>query len=134
MADFWGALRTRILAAPTVSAIVATRVYWNMAPQGAVRPYVVLTTISDPRPGHLQGYDGSRVTRVQCDCFGAKHIEATGLAEAILAACAGNPGVTGGVRFGRIKAEGPRDLSQDIEGIGTIHRASLDLLVEHAPA
>jgi hypothetical protein len=43
------------------------------------------------------------------------------------------PGVFAGVVFGVTKAEGPRDLGEDTSA-GFIHRASVDLLVEHALA
>ena len=84
---------------------------------------------SDPRPEHLNGYDGARQTRVQCDCFAATYGAARQLAEKVITAVA-QPATAGGVVFGRVKAEGPRDLGEDTSS-GFIHRASVDLLVEH---
>lgn len=124
MADMQTALRSRL-----TGGAAGTRVYWNIVPQGAALPYMRLQTISDPRPQHLQGYDSARVTRVQCDCFAATYSAARAMAEAVIAATA-TPGTTNGIHFGRIKAEGPRDLGEDTAQ-GYIHRASLDLLVEH---
>lgn len=108
------------------------RIYPTIVPENAALPYVRYQVASDPRPEHLGGYQSARVTRVQVDCFAAKYSEARSLAEKIIAATA-TPGVTGGIHFGRIKAEGPRDLGEDTAQ-GYIHRASLDLLVEHKPA
>lgn len=129
MADFAIALRARLIADAAVSA-VTTRFHWGIVPQGKSLPYARLQTISDVRPEHLKGYDAARVTRVQVDCFADSYSTARSLAEAVIAATA-TPGVTSGIHFGRIKAEGPRDLGEDVEGVGYVHRASLDLLVEH---
>lgn len=128
MAEYQDALRTRLVSA--VGDLIGQLVHWSVVPQDSPLPYVRLQTISDPRPSHLKGYDGARVTRVQCDCFAASHLEATGLAEAIIAALA-VPDDVDGVRFGFTKAEGPRDLGEDTPQ-GFIHRASVDLLVEHS--
>lgn len=129
MTDFATALRARLVSDAGVAAVCSTRIYWGIAPQGATLPYIRLTTISDVRPEHLQGYDGARVTRIQCDCFAATYADARGLAEKVIAAVA-TPGVHGGVHFGRVKAQGPRDLGEDTAS-GFIHRAAIDLLAEH---
>lgn len=129
MADFASALHSRLTGAAPVSAIVGTKVYWVKVPQNQARPYIRLQTISDTRPQHLQGYDSARVTRVQCDCFAETYAVARDLAEKVIAAVA-TPGTFGGIFFGRIKAEGPRDLGEDV-GTTFVHRTSVDLLVEH---
>ena len=126
MADLQSALRTRVAA-----AIGHSRVYWGIAPQGKPRPYVRMQTVSDPRPQHLQAYHTSRRVRVQVDVFSDSYGEARGKAEAIISALA-EPQVVDGVKFGRIKAEGPRDLGEDVPGVGYIHRASFDLLAEYS--
>lgn len=131
MADFATALRARLIADADVAAIT-TRIYWGIIPQNAALPYVRLNTISDPRPEHLQGYQSSRQTRVQADCFATSYGTARALAEEIIAAVA-QPATAGGVQFGRVKAEGPRDLGEDTAA-GYVFRASLDLLVEHSLA
>lgn len=130
MADFASALFTRLSTDATITAVAGTRIYWVKVPQNAARPYVRLQTISDPRPAHLGGYNGARVTRVQADCFADTYGAARALAEKIVTAVA-TPGTAGGVHFGFTKAEGPRDLGEDVDGVGFVHRASLDLLVEH---
>jgi hypothetical protein len=89
-----------------------------------------MQVVSDPRPQHLQGYDGARVTRVQVDAFASTYGTARQLSEAIISAVA-TPATFGGVHFGRTAAEGPRDLGEDVDGIGYVHRLSLDLLAEH---
>jgi hypothetical protein len=127
MADFAQALKARLVAA------IGGEIHWGIVPQAKSLPYDRLQVISDPRPQHLQGYDGARVSRVQADCFASSWGAARARAEAIISALAA-PSTVNGIQFGRIKAEGPRDLGEDVEGIGYIHRASLDLLVEHTLA
>lgn len=128
MPDLQSALFSRISA-----AVGNTRVYWGTAPQGKARPYVRMNTVSDPRPQHLTGYETARQTRVQVDVFADTYAEARSLSETIITAVA-NPATVAGVKFGRTKAEGPRDLGEDVDGIGYIHRLSLDLLAEHSLA
>lgn len=130
MPDFVDALIERLNAAAPVNALVGSRVYRINRPQNSVNPSIRLQVISDPRPEHLGGYDGARQSRVQVDCFADKSTTARDLAEKVISAVA-TPASAAGVVFGRIKAEGPRDLGEDVAGIGFVHRASLDLLVEH---
>ena len=128
MADIQSALHSRLS-----TALGHTRVYPGIVPQGKARPYVRMNTVSDPRPEHLQGYDSARTTRVQVDVFADTYEEARTLSETIIAAVA-EPATVAGVKFGRTKAEGPRDLGEDVPGIGYIHRLSTDLLAEHTLA
>lgn len=132
MADFATALRARLLADTDVAASVGTKIHWGIVPQSTPLPYVRLNTISDPRPDDLDGYDVARETRVQADCFASTYSAARSLSERVIAAVAA-PFTTGGVQFGRVKAEGPRDLGEDT-ATGFVHRASVDLLVEHRMA
>lgn len=131
MADFATALRGRL-----TGLAAGTRVYWGMVPQGTALPYVRMQTISDERPTDLDGYQARREPRVQVDCFalekskgGGGHEQARALAESIVTTLA-TPGTFGGVAFGFVRASGPRDLGEDTSA-GFVHRASLDLIVEH---
>lgn len=132
MSDLPSALYTRLTTNAQLIPLVGTRVYWVMVPPGATRPYIRLQVVSDDRSSNLGGYDGSRVTRVQADCFGSTYGSTRQLAEMIISVLS-VPGVFAGVVFGVTKAEGPRDLGEDTSA-GFIHRASVDLLVEHALA
>ncbi len=126
MADFRTALVTRLQA---IDGMAGVKVHWVIVPQGTARPYVRLQVISDPRPEHLKGYDTTRQTRVQADIFGTSYGQGVQLAEKITISLA-NPVVVGGVQFGHTKAEGPTDLGEDTSA-GYVHRAQLDLIVEH---
>ncbi len=131
MADLQSALRTRLTAA--LSDKIGARAYWSKVPQSAVMPYLRMSTVSDPRAQHLKGYLTFRETRVQVDVFSRSYAEARGIAETMIAAVA-DPATVAGVRFGRTRAEGPTDLGEDVEGVGFVHRLSLDLLAWHSMA
>jgi hypothetical protein len=129
MADFPSALRTRLVEDTAVAAVVGAKVYWSIVPQAAVLPYIRLQTVSDERPIDMKGYQARREPRVQADCFAATYGAARGLADKVVAALA-TPETVGGVVFGFVRASGPRDLGEDTSA-GFVHRASLDLIVEH---
>lgn len=129
MPDFASALYGWITSDAAVTADIGTRFYPVKVPQNAARPYVRYQTISDPRPQHLKGYQSARTTRIQVDVFADSYGVARRIAENIITA-AGAPGIHGGIHFGRVKAEGPRDLGEDTSS-GFVHRASVDLLAEH---
>lgn len=132
MTDFTAALRKRLLDDPGVKAIVGKEVRWSIVPAGMSPPYIRLQVISDPRPLELEDYEEARTTRIQCDCFAATYEGARELADAVIAAVAA-PAEVAGIAFGRIAAEGPRDLGEQTNA-GFIHRASMDLLAEHRRA
>ena len=132
MSSLKSALPARLLADGGVAALVGDRVHWTKVPQSSGRPHVRLQVISDPRPEHLKDYHAARVTRVQADVMADRSTEVEAITEAIIAALA-QPASVGGVKFGRTKAEGPRDLGEESPD-GFIHRASMDLLVEHSLA
>ena len=116
-------LRARALAAGVAEF------HWGEAPEGIALPYAVATVVSDPRPEHLKGYTGMRVTRVQIDCFDKTDKSAGALAEVVIAGLS-DPGVTGATKFGRCRAEGPTDLTENVAG-KTVHRKLIQLFVAH---
>ena len=129
MADLQDALRDRIVGDDAIAALMGDRAYWSTVPQGASLPYLRMQTISDPRPQHMKAYHKPRTIRVQIDVFSSRYAEARQISEAIIALVA-KPATVDGVRFGRTRATGPRDLGEDTPN-GFIHRLSMDLLAEH---
>lgn len=130
MTDFAIGLRNRLVADTAVSAVVGTRVYWDIVPQTATLPYVVLTIVSDPRPEHLKGYQSARVTRVQTDCYAASFGAAKQLGSKIVQAVA-QPWSTAGGRFGRVKCQGPWSGAGFDGPDGHTHQHIVDMLAEH---
>lgn len=135
MADFATSLRSLLVADSALAALVSTRIYWGVVPQGADLPYVRLSIISDPRPEHLKGYLASRRTRVRASCFASSFGAAKQVGARIVKASQGTISNTDGA-IGRIKAEGPRTASDMLdEGgdtpAGYIHHQIVDLMMEH---
>lgn len=127
--DMQGALRARITGAATSAG---TRVYWVDRPQSAALPAVTLNIVTDLRPQHLKGFDETRDTRVQIDCWASTYAAATALKEAVLAAVV-PLNTANGIRFDRAIIDGERDLGERTETL-FIHRASVDLVVWWATA
>jgi len=122
--DMPAALRARAIGDAGVAALASTRVHWVQRPQAGALPAVTLTTISDPRPQHLKGFDSLRETRVQADCWATSHKQANDLAEEMIAALV--PEHTGnGITFNRALVDAVRDLGEQTETI-FIHRTSID--------
>jgi hypothetical protein len=129
MADFETATRSRMVDDAQLAALVGTRITWGDQPQGVAPPHVSLLVASDPRPGHLKGYQKGRWTRVQVDCRATDNPTAKAIALAVIAAFSA-PGTFYGHKFGRVKAEGPRLLTESVNST-TIFRQSLDLIIWH---
>lgn len=128
--DMQMALASRLLTDPDIAALVGTRVDWIQRKQDDPFPAIVLTTISDPRPQHLKGFEDFRETRVQADCLSLDYGEARGLAELVIDASVGSATI-GSIRFLRADIDGPRDLGELLEGKGFVHRQSVDLIIRH---
>lgn len=107
------AVRDRLLASPSVTALVAQRVYQLVLPQKPTLPAIRVQLVDEPTTHHLRGVDGSRASLVQVDAFVAEssgYGTCVALADAIDAALngaqfngAGSPAVTvrGAFRGGR---------------------------------
>ena len=63
------AIRTRLLADPTVSGLVATRVYTGVLPQRPTFPAIVLTKVDKLSDITLSDAVGPNTVRVQVDCW-----------------------------------------------------------------
>lgn len=127
--DMQSAALARLKADSAVTAAIGGRLFWGVVPQNTAMPYGRMQTISDLRLQNLSGYDQGRMTRVQFDIFAKTYAAARAACEAIIAEMA-LPATFSGVRFGRSKAEGPRDLGEDTTA-GFVHRLTFDLIIEH---
>lgn len=127
--DMEGALRARITGASTTAG---TRVYWVDRPQLAALPAVTLQVISDPRPQHLKGFEETRRTLVQIDCWAETYAAAKALKEAVLAAVVPENS-SNGIRFDRAMVDSDRTTGERA-GDKFIHQHSVDLGVWWATA
>lgn len=103
--------------------------HWGGAPQGTLRPYIVLRLVSELRETTGDGHRPGLVrSRVQADCYGETYYHGLAIARRLITAVEGRR--VG--RFQRIAIDGVRDLSGiDAPGTGAAHRRSVDLLIHH---
>lgn len=80
------AVRAHLIADPAVSALVGTRIYPEIMPQGVQYPAVRYQLIDTPRTYAKGGYAGMSRPRLQIDCWSPSYLEAKRLAAAIRAA------------------------------------------------
>ena len=95
--SFEEALRDRLKADATVTAIVGTRIDWDVRPQATAYPALVLETITGLNPRHMKGFSLTS-DRVQFSCFANTKKEAVALRTAVLAAIEA-PATAGGIEF-----------------------------------
>jgi hypothetical protein len=118
------AIRDVLVAAPTVAALVGARVYAQVAPQGAVRPFVVLTVVSAvPHHTHV-GLPSEllEAARVQVDSYGPEYAATHDVAQAV-------DGVVGALAGPTLSAtrEAMRDGYEDET---SLYRVTADYLVQ----
>lgn len=111
-----------------LASVAGGRRYWVRAPQGAVRPFVVLQRISGVPDYHFQGPSGLVESRVQIDAYADTYSAVKATARAIKTLLSGHSG-------GDIQAvfiDGERDLpAADAGDVTNLFRTSLDILVHH---
>lgn len=98
--DMEGALRARLLAAASVTAIAEQHVYWDERPQGGALPDVTLLLVVDNRAQHFSGFQSLLDAWLQVDVRGLSFAQKKALKEAVIATLA--PAHTGnGIKFER---------------------------------
>jgi hypothetical protein len=125
------ALRTFLLAQSGVSSLIAERAYWNMRPQAASLPALVLQVIDRTPAYSMDGNSALAETRVQADCYGLTYSQAKTLARAVRTPLDGKRFTQSSIRFEAFRLD-ERDLSE----AGTteaerVHRISLDFQIWH---
>jgi hypothetical protein len=130
MADLATAFHDRVLADGAVSADLGTQLYGGVVGQKAVLPYARYHIISDPRPEHLKGYQGSRRTRIQVSIFAESFNDAKRIGSNIVKALDA-PWSTSAGKVGRVKCEGPREGQGTDTPNGFIHHQIVEAMMEH---
>lgn len=133
--DLQSAIIDRLGSGSATFDIAADRVSWRLRKQGSALPAVVLDTVSEERTQHLDGFDTMRTARVQAACLATTYGASRALAEAVIADLVGAAVVAdaGGddVLFWQGSVEGPRDLGEQTETEGFLHRAVVDLILRY---
>ncbi len=126
------ALRTILLGAAGVSALVGTRVDWGLRPQHvAALPAVVLHKISSPRDYNMDGASGLVDSRIQATCYGETYADAKLTARAVMAAVNGLATTQSGVVFQRIDIDNERDGNGEQQNGHHLFWTSIDLQIWH---
>ncbi|MGF7152507.1 tail completion protein gp17 [Novosphingobium gossypii] len=127
--SFEADLRKRLLDDAAVDELAAGKVHWALRPDGEEPPSVVLLVVSDNRGQHLEGFHSLWDTRVQLDCYGARHTDACALRDAVIA-CIAPYAVVGGTRFDHAEINNVMDRGEDAPSstapIKFIHRQMID--------
>lgn len=122
-------LYSYLTADPGVSALVGTRVFPNIPPEGTILPAVSYRRISDQ---HLYTYDAFGVgeawtsARVQFDCWDQTMLGAIQVGEAIMAALSGYSGDMAGQLIGSSFAITEADF---YEPQTKLHRRTMDFRI-----
>lgn len=99
-------LRALLTASAAVTAVVpAGRINWGSHPQGAGKPYIVLTLIGGAEGLTQQGSDGLETGRAQIDCYGQTYGAAKTAARAVTKLLHGHRGY----RFDLVQHVATRD-------------------------
>jgi len=86
MAEFEQALQSRLTSYSGLSALVGTRVYPVIAPQGATRPFVTYQRISGDRMDGMTQAHGIAEPVIQIDCWGNTYTSVKAVAAQVRAA------------------------------------------------
>lgn len=127
MATLETALTAELLATAGVTAVVGTRIWWQVAVQATTSPYIVLDAVSK-RPVHdMGGLTGLTQARVSASCYAPTYADAKAAAAAVAAALDRRRGTIQGVTFGAILVESEEDAGWD--DATKMHVVAVDLRV-----
>lgn len=127
-------LVTRLLGAPSLSALVGNRITWGDRVKKEQLPAITMLSVSPGRRYVHGGADPCGNPRIQFDCYGVTSAQAKAVARALCDVLE-SPAVEGGIAFSvaLLGAErGP--LIEDTGGGLKVHRYSLDFFVWFSPA
>ncbi|NJC06515.1 hypothetical protein GGQ97_002308 [Sphingomonas kaistensis] len=133
--DLASALLKRLDDDGAVTGLVGTRKHWVTRSQSGGLPAIVMQVISEERPQSLDGFDDMRTARVQVAALALRYGEARKVLEAAIAALVPEAEVTGAdgtALFWEASVEGPRDTSEDVTGVGLVHRTIADLIIRYS--
>ena len=124
-------LFTLLSAGAGVTALAGTRIYSEVAPQGTVKPFIVLSLVDDMPDYPIDATPGSDpwTGRIQAICLGASSESSKGLAEACMTACYKKNGLIGGVQVVAvlIATRGASHYDMDVD----TYQQSVDFIVHY---
>ncbi len=114
-----------------VTAIISTRIYPNIALQGAALPHLVYKQLSGPRDEVMEGPSGLVESRFEMNCWSDTYSETRDLADAVRALLDGYSGTADAVEIQAIHLVDESDTPALTPGTDVIKRYGkrLDLTV-----
>lgn len=125
------ALADYLLAQASITSLIGNRIYWVELPQGAARPYLLLSVVSSQPGVAYQGATGLIMSRVQFDCWGLTFYSAKDVARALEELLNGKRLVTVTRVFEGFLLDTERDGHEDVETPDKLFRTSLDFIIWH---
>lgn len=120
-------LRTLLLADAAVAATGA-KISWGQRQAGNSLPAIVLTTVSPDLNYTFEGRSDLRQDQVQFDVWANTFASADDIAQKVIAAVE-RGGTHGGILFSAAFLSSERQTVEDVAGIGSVFRVSLDINV-----
>ena len=122
-------LRSRLIAAPAITALIAGRVYWGKRKAGDPLPAIVLYKVTPGNQYTAQGDSGLYGSRIQFDCLGMEMRVFDPLFAAVKAEME-QPKIVGSTAFSMSFLESERDMPfVDVDGVGAVGGISADFFV-----
>ncbi len=117
------AIRAVLVADAAVAALVSTRVFPSLIPQGSTMPAIVFAVVSDVPENALTGDSTTRLVnaRVQIDCYSKTYLEAHAVSAAVdvVLSALSSPDLSAW-----------REISRDLyDDEAQLHRVSMDFAV-----
>ena len=128
------AIRTVLAGDTDVAAVVSTRIYPVLIPQGAALPAITYQLLSsEPFAAH-DGHTGHTKDRFQINCYSTSYATAKDLAEKVRLALSGYSGTSESVVISEIHHQGTTDTFTAPRDAGEtgVHQVQLDVLVGYA--
>lgn len=120
-----------LIAAPSLSGLLAGRIYWNKRPQGSALPALVLHKISPGKGYTMKGAMRTTDPLVQMDCIGLTYGSVKAVERGLIAAF----GALAAAPFQGAFIEGGRETVEPSDSAGgesEIQKSSLDVRVWHS--
>lgn len=113
-----------------LTALVASKSFWMVLPQGYVQPYLLLSVISSIPNVVLDGETGLAQTRVQFDAYSKEYLTSKNVGRAIQDRLGGKRFTNAGIMF-RCFKDSERDTFETEATPDKLFRTSLDYLIWH---
>ena len=127
MSDVVAAVRSKLAATGTVTALVSTRLYYDNLPQNATMPAIVIEQTGIDNVRHLTASISLVRKTVAIHCFATTHASAVATGDAVEAALEFSTGTWGTLKVKRAYVEGtadivepPRDASDNFRRVRSI--------------